>query len=333
MTTKITSTRDRIDRIKNGVPIEKLIGARFTMKGSGKQLSTVEHSSLTIYTASNSFYWFKEGYGGDHFDWLKNQYGMPFGEALDYLEKMYVGLPVDVLTEVKQRMIFVDEPIDSTPLPKSLPDKYHDNLKGSHTLIEKILEERGFDEDVVDRYNIGFCNNHWDKGPSWTIPITDDDGSLLTVRHRQWICSNQSPKYLPERKGDGNHLFNKAILDDKTMIVEGEFKAITCTERYMPTCAISGCQSFKDEWASFFVSKCKRAYIVLDGDVKVSNPFNEKENNPHGMSWIRTLVEHGCDCRLVQIEGKPDDLINIGGVRMLDRAVNNAKSIRIKLYG
>jgi len=321
------SIKDRVSRIKSGVPIERLIGMKFEVRGT----STREHSSLTIYPKSNTFYWFKQGYGGDHFDWLKHQHGMGFNEALQYLENMYLGIPQDIIHTVSERIADDKcEHAEQAPLSNGLNEEYKKNLKNSNELLEKLFDERGINSDVADRYSLGYCNNHWHRGPSWTIPTFGKDNELLTIRHRQWTAGIGDPRYLPERTGDGIHLFNSSMVDDETLLVEGEFKAIVCSETIMPTCAVSGCQSFKKEWIDEFCRRCKKCYIALDPDIKISNPFDPSKNNPHGMSWIKNLIEYGCDCRRVNLPDKPDDLIRKGGANLVVRAIKTAMPIRIK---
>ena len=86
-----------IERIKQEIPIETLIGQSYTVTGKGHTLTTAEHDSLKIFTHNNSWTWYSQAgrdgkaLGGSVIDWYMHMHGCSIGEAIRALGAMLDG--------------------------------------------------------------------------------------------------------------------------------------------------------------------------------------------------------------------------------------------------
>lgn len=86
-----------IERIKQEISIESLIGRSFTVTGTGHTLTTAEHDSLKIFTENNSWAWYSQSghngkaLGGSVIDWYMHINRCDKATAIRALSDMIEG--------------------------------------------------------------------------------------------------------------------------------------------------------------------------------------------------------------------------------------------------
>jgi len=105
----------------------------------------------------------------------------------------------------------------------NLVQRYKFNLKESKA-GQKYLYNRGFDENDIERFNLGFVEM---KGESWiSIPAFEDDVPKF-IKYRK-ITNNTDLKKYERQFGSKTILYNQDVLKkyDEVYIVGGEFDAM-----------------------------------------------------------------------------------------------------------
>ena len=91
--------RETIDEIRARCDIEEIIGHYVTLKRAGSNYSGLcpfhseKSPSFTVFPASQSFYCFGCGAGGDVFTFIRREENLDYGEAVEFLGKR-VGVEI-----------------------------------------------------------------------------------------------------------------------------------------------------------------------------------------------------------------------------------------------
>jgi len=201
--------------------------------------------------------------------YISNQEGCFFCQKCQWK-----GSWTDLLTEIDETEVVslsnntvwqLVPKVEKKILDPQLATQYHQQLP------ERILKylqsiDRGLSLESIEKYQLG-----WD-GNSITIPVFDEAGQLVNIRHRRdpAKAKEDGPKIWGE-KGYGVSLFNVGILqqlaDDHSYVVlcEGEFDAIKLNQQAFPTVTGGGAGIFKQEWVPYF-DNIKTIYICYDTD-------------------------------------------------------------------
>ncbi len=157
-------TQDPIQEIKERLPIEELVGEYLSLKRAGVHLKALcpfhaeKTPSFIVSPDRGTYHCFGCGKHGDIFSFLQEMEGVDFKEALEKLaEKTNVELPKYKTHNKKQKktedILF--------KIMNDVKDFYKKNLqKNQDALI--YLKKRGFSEDTISKFELGFAPNGWD---------------------------------------------------------------------------------------------------------------------------------------------------------------------------
>ena len=278
-------SRDDIDSLKERVPLNELIERDEPLMKSGSSWIGRKHNSLVV--KKDVWFWNSKGTYGDHFDWLIDRHSMTFTEAVDYL-KGSSGIRV---SNWPRTTTAIDPPKPVVDL-NMRTDVYRRNMNDASIAWWK---SRGLDEMDMENWRLGYCENHWNLGESYAIPIVFNK-CVSNIRHRIAHPVDHQGKYKPESVGLGIQIINGDAIEDEVIVVEGEIKTMVLCHFGLPAIGLMGCQSFKSEWMSRFKS-VKTIYIVLDPGI-----------NPCMLPWCNRLARYH-NVRIVRMLEKPDDFI------------------------
>lgn len=154
----------------------------------------------------------------------------------------------------------------ATPLPDSAQlRRWHKALIADDRRMQYLREKRGItDVALLKRLLVG-----WDRKMSrYTIPIFDQDGTLVNVRMYKPNARSSQFKMISWGKGNGTgriYGFDTLADNDNIVLVEGEWDRIVSLQEGLPAVTdTGGSKVFKPEWAKHF--KGKNVYVAYDDD-------------------------------------------------------------------
>lgn len=141
-----------------------------------------------------------------------------------------------------------------------LAEKYH---KGLPDEVRGYLQERGLDDDVIDRHLLGW------NGQRITIPICNRAGDVAFFKLARYPHAPlPGPKILAS-PGAYAELYGWEVLKNhpsEVIICEGEFDRLVLETRgFQAVTSTAGANTFRSEWAKEFTS-IPHVYICLDRD-------------------------------------------------------------------
>ena len=312
--------------IKERVHIEEVIGSEYPLKAQGRLLvgDRDDCDSLKIDPKKQVYAWWSHDHYGDVFDWLMETRGMDFREAVETANE-FNGLHPDLPPSVAFKK---SDERPRKPIDPSAVAKFNAAIYESAGF--NFLLRRGIDDLDIERYKLGYIPNYNNICGVITIPVMNGD-SVATIRLRAIDPDKvvvrqtengpkefQLPRYSYFQRGCGVQLFNSSVLGEKVetvVIVEGEFKAITCCKYGLRAVGIMGVSSMKAEWFPMF-KNAKRVIVALDPD-----------QNPYNISWVGRLAAYHGNVRAIQLFDKIDDLILQHGVSPVVDAISSARRI------
>lgn len=136
----------------------------------------------------------------------------------------------------------------------------HKRLMNSTVVLDRLLEERGLNREVVERFKIG-----WD-GDRYRIPVKDASGNYVNVRRYKLKAPAKQKMYNLKGCGSGSMLFPMEALESDTIVLcEGEMDALLLNQYGIPAVTgTHGAATFKPELARLFSGK--QVYICYDND-------------------------------------------------------------------
>lgn len=247
-------------------------------------------------TMSNGL-WFCHGQcqeGGSPFEFLVKKHNMSFAEAAKQLAQD-VGLRLEDYEEFRIDEVIIEKP----PIPKELPDNFHDLLLKNETKQAEFCEKRGLSEEIIKEHKIG-----WD-GERFTIPIYDENGIPVNIRRYKINAKKTEPKMLSWRIG--KHKYGKlAIYGHETIknhheliFCEGELDRLILLQHGFNAFTITGgAGHWRDEWTSLLNDKIVHLCFDLDntgerGMKKIAGKFIAAGINTYIVRLPDELGEHG----------------------------------------
>ena len=156
---------DQVADVKSRVDIVSVVGTRVSLKKAGKYHKGVcpfhaeRTPSFFVSEELQIFKCFGCGKSGDVFTFLQEYEGMVFREVLeDLAEKVGVKLERHSMTGHEKEKVRIFELLD-------LAKEYYRWVLVKHKAGEgarKYLVDRGVDEAVVERFELGFAPESWD---------------------------------------------------------------------------------------------------------------------------------------------------------------------------
>ena len=160
---------DKISEIKNAVDIVEIISDSVILKKTGRNFvglcpfHSEKTPSFTVSPEKQIYHCFGCGSGGNVFSFLMNQEGMSFPEAARALAKRYgINIPTQTLTPEQRRAI--DQKENLLNINRLAMDYYQRCLSTdvAGQRARSYLKRRGFSEDIITRFNLGYAPKGWD---------------------------------------------------------------------------------------------------------------------------------------------------------------------------
>lgn len=159
--------REDIERIRERTDLAELAAEVTKVKRSGRSVMAVcpfhqeKTPSLSIDPARGLFHCFGCGKSGDIFGWVQESQNLDFREAVELLARR-AGITLTETPGEAKRRGRRDELVRVT---QGAVDFYRERLKtGSDAGVARsYLRGRGYEGDVVDRFELGYSPDGWDE--------------------------------------------------------------------------------------------------------------------------------------------------------------------------
>ena len=161
---------DSIREIKARIDIVDVIGDFVSLKKSGssyKALSPFTNEktpSFFVSPAKEIYKCFSSGKGGDAISFVMEMEGISYIEALKYLAKKY-GIQIETKEETDEDIQRQNER-DSLYIITNFANKYYINTlwetKEGQSIGLSYFKERGFTDDIIRRFELGYSLDQWD---------------------------------------------------------------------------------------------------------------------------------------------------------------------------
>lgn len=283
--------RDLIERIRERTDIVQVIAQRIPLDRHNKALCPFHQEktpSFSVNPGGQYFHCFGCEAGGDVFRFLDLYENKPFMEVLSELASQ-VGISLTSITSEDRERIKEVRTIEDILTETAM--FYHQSL--TPEVKSYLSKERGFTEDTISRFQIGYTNGglreHLIDTLKFPVDLCLKAGVLKKAegkRVRDYFyhrvifpnlkrgrvvhlsgrsLDGQSPKYL-HLPGEIRYLYNEDALCNKTVyITEGIPDCLSAVQSGYPAVAILGSSNFKPEYLSK-LSRCETVYLCLDGD-------------------------------------------------------------------
>ncbi len=152
--------RDDIERVRDATDLVELVGELTKVKRSGRSVMAVcpfhqeKTPSLSIDPARGLYHCFGCGKSGDLFRFIEETQGLDFTDAVELLARR-AGITLQRDPDAAKRRDRRQALVDAT---RKAVDFYNDRLKKGREAgtARSYLRGRGYESEVVDRFEIGF---------------------------------------------------------------------------------------------------------------------------------------------------------------------------------
>ncbi|GBE21888.1 DNA primase [bacterium BMS3Bbin01] len=157
--------RTDIERVRSSVNIVDLLEAVTTVKRTGRSYKAIcpfhqeKTPSLSIDVAQGLYHCFGCGAGGDIFRFVQETQGLDFSEAVEYLAAQ-AGITLHRDPQAARRKGEREALVDAVRIAVSF---YNECLRSGVDAgrARAYLRGRGYDGDVIDRFQIGYAPEQW----------------------------------------------------------------------------------------------------------------------------------------------------------------------------
>lgn len=243
--------------MNNGEILSKFVDEDFGVHGrdGSRWFKGVDHDSIVIDMQKGIFFFNSKGIVGDPLVYLTRIRKMSFNDAKEYLKTLnYSGTHVYSITKKNEDVVVYP----------ALVDVFFD--LGRESDKREYLYNRGINNDIIDRFRIGWYNN-------WTMIPFFMDG---TFRNFQMRRDKPSRSFRGYYDGVGPLLFNSDILKltDEVFITEGPLDALALIQNGIPAVSTNMSGRILEDWYMYFINQ-KRIYLVFDNDSAGVNEAKE----------------------------------------------------------
>ncbi|MBQ7322106.1 MAG: DNA primase [Clostridia bacterium] len=358
--------RETIDEIRARCDIEEVIGQYVTLKRAGSNFSGLcpFHSektpSFTVFPASNSFYCFGCGAGGDAITFVRRAENLDYVEAVELLAKRVgVTIPQDSRGERTRNGMTRQRVYDmNLAAAKFFRSCLFDPAIGGEGM-RYLSEERGLSGAVIKRFGLGFapnsfgvlqrhmnslgysdgeliegflCGKSQKTGKAYDyfrnrviFPIIDTAGNVIAFGGR--VMDDSKPKYLNSSDTPGfkksRNLF--ALNYAKNHCAE---QMILC-EGYMDVIALhaAGVENAVATLGTAITQEQARLLAKYTKKVIISYDSDGAGQNAAARA-MRLLGEVGLEVRVLQMSGAkdPDEYIKKFGVERFRKLLRDSRT-------
>jgi len=163
-------TKQTIDRVFEAARVEEVIGEFVQLKKAGsnfKGLSPfVDEKSPSFMVSPVKQIWkdFSTGKGGNAISFLMEHEHYSYPEAIRWLAKRY-NIEIEETEQSDEEKQKINERESMFLVSKFAKDYFHDTLMNSQkgrAIGLSYFKERGFREDIIEKFDLGYCKDEWD---------------------------------------------------------------------------------------------------------------------------------------------------------------------------
>ena len=358
--------RETIDEIRARCDIEEIIGHYVTLKRAGSNYSGLcpfhseKSPSFTVFPASQSFYCFGCGAGGDVFTFIRREENLDYVEAVEFLGKRVgVEIPRDSRGETSRGGLTRQRVFDmNLAAAKFFRQCLFDPAIGGEGM-RYLAGERGLSGAVIKRFGLGFapnsfgvlqkhmhslgftdeeliggflCGRSQKTGKAFDyfhnrviFPIIDTAGNIIAFGGR--VMDDSKPKYLNSSDTPGfkksRNLF--ALNYAKNHSAE---QIILC-EGYMDVIALhaAGFENAVATLGTAITQEQARMLTKYTKRVIISYDSDSAGQNAATRA-MRLLGEVGLEVRVLQMSGAkdPDEYIKKFGADRFRKLLSNSRT-------
>ena len=163
-------TKQTIDRVFEAARVEEVIGEFVQLKKAGsnfKGLSPfVDEKSPSFMVSPVKQIWkdFSTGKGGNAISFLMEHEHYSYPEAIRWLAKRY-NIEIEETEQSDEEKQKINERESMFLVSKYAKDYFHDTLMNSQkgrAIGLSYFKERGFREDIIEKFDLGYCKDEWD---------------------------------------------------------------------------------------------------------------------------------------------------------------------------
>ncbi len=164
-------TQQTIDRVFEVAQVEEVIGEFVQLKKSGssfKGLSpfTDERTpSFMVSPVKQIWKDFSTGKGGNAISFLMEHEHYTYPEAIRWLAKKY-NIEIEETEQSDEQKEQMNERESMFLVSKFAKDYFHDllmNSQNGRAIGLSYFKERGFREDIIEKFDLGYCKDEWDN--------------------------------------------------------------------------------------------------------------------------------------------------------------------------
>lgn len=164
-------TKQTIDRVFETARVEEVIGEFVQLKKAGsnfKGLSPfVEEKSPSFMVSPVKQIWkdFSSGKGGNAISFLMEHEHYSYPEAIRWLAKKY-NIEIEETEQTNEEKQQINERESMFLVSKFAKDYFHDllmNSQNGRAIGLSYFKERGFREDIIEKFDLGYCKDEWDN--------------------------------------------------------------------------------------------------------------------------------------------------------------------------
>ena len=163
-------TKQTIDRVFEAARVEEVIGEFVQLKKAGsnfKGLSPfVDEKTPSFMVSPVKQIWkdFSTGKGGNAISFLMEHEHYSYPEAIRWLAKKY-NIEIEETEQSDEEKKQINERESMFLVSKYAKDYFHDILMNSQkgrAIGLSYFKERGFREDTIEKFDLGYCKDEWD---------------------------------------------------------------------------------------------------------------------------------------------------------------------------
>jgi len=164
-------TQQTIDKVFESARVEEVIGEFVQLKKSGsnfKGLSpfTDERTpSFMVSPVKQIWKDFSTGKGGNAISFLMEHEHYTYPEAIRWLAKKY-NIEIEETEQSDEQKQQMNERESMFLVSKFAKDYFHDvlmNTQNGRAIGLSYFKERGFREDTIEKFDLGYCKDEWDN--------------------------------------------------------------------------------------------------------------------------------------------------------------------------
>ncbi|OSY86865.1 DNA primase [Tenacibaculum holothuriorum] len=164
-------TQQTIDKVFETARVEEVIGEFVQLKKAGsnfKGLSPfVDEKSPSFMVSPVKQIWkdFSTGKGGNAISFLMEHEHYSYPEAIRWLAKKY-NIEIEETKQTDEQKKQMNERESMFLVSKFAKEYFHDvllNTQQGRAIGLSYFKERGFREDIIEKFDLGYCKDEWDN--------------------------------------------------------------------------------------------------------------------------------------------------------------------------